>query len=117
MDADALKVPSGFRAKVAACVGKRRTAASRAGARAATPATSQRSQTTSRPAYEVRFPGTAIRVVGDFRFEQNDDGSFTDPPVSEPSAHGAKPAETAHAEPPPEPPGTRVGSQGLHVGP
>ena len=40
-----------------------------------------------------------------------------EPPVSEPSAHGARPAETAAAEPPPEPPGTRVGSQGLREGP
>ena len=40
-----------------------------------------------------------------------------EPPVSEPSAHGARPAETAAAEPPPEPPGTRVGSHGLCVGP
>ena len=37
--------------------------------------------------------------------------------VSEPSAHGASPALTAAAEPPPEPPGTRVGSHGLCVGP
>ena len=40
-----------------------------------------------------------------------------DPPVSEPSAHGASPALTAAAEPPPEPPGTRVGSQGFRDGP
>ena len=40
-----------------------------------------------------------------------------DPPVSEPSAHGASPALTAAADPPPEPPGTRVGSQGFRVGP
>ena len=40
-----------------------------------------------------------------------------EPPVSEPSAHGARPAETAAAEPPPEPPGTREGSQGLQEGP
>jgi hypothetical protein len=40
-----------------------------------------------------------------------------DPPVSEPSAHGARPAATAAAEPPPEPPGTRVGSHGFFVGP
>src|SRR5437870_11108781 len=48
---------------------------------------------------------------------QNADGSLTDPPVSEPSAHGASPPETAAALPPPEPPGTRVGSQGLCDGP
>src|SRR6266404_2352175 len=48
---------------------------------------------------------------------QNADGSFPDPPVSEPSAHGASPPETAAAEPPPEPPGTRVGSHGLRDGP
>ena len=40
-----------------------------------------------------------------------------DPPVSEPSATGAKPAATAAALPPDEPPGTRVGSWGLRVGP
>src|SRR5439155_22718420 len=44
-------------------------------------------------------------------------GCLMEPPVSEPSAHGASPAETAAAEPPPEPPGTRVGSQGFRVGP
>ena len=35
----------------------------------------------------------------------------------EPSAHGAKPAATAAAEPPDEPPGTRSGSHGFRVGP
>src|SRR5919206_3963577 len=44
-------------------------------------------------------------------------GCLIDPPVSEPSAHGASPADTAAAEPPPEPPGTRSGSHGLRVGP
>ena len=44
-------------------------------------------------------------------------GCLIEPPVSEPSAHGASPAATAAAEPPPEPPGTRVGSHGLRVGP
>src|SRR5437764_4973022 len=40
-----------------------------------------------------------------------------EPPVSEPSAKGAKPAATAAADPPLEPPGTRVTSCGLRVGP
>src|SRR3954454_24971018 len=40
-----------------------------------------------------------------------------EPPVSEPSASGAKPAATAAADPPLEPPGTRVRSCGLRVGP
>jgi hypothetical protein len=40
-----------------------------------------------------------------------------EPPVSDPSAHGARPADTAAAEPPPDPPGTRVGSQGFRDGP
>jgi hypothetical protein len=40
-----------------------------------------------------------------------------EPPVSEPSAHGARPAATAAVEPPDEPPGTRLGSHGLRVGP
>src|SRR5262245_33054498 len=46
-----------------------------------------------------------------------DAGCLIEPPVSEPSAHGARPAATAAAEPPDEPPGTRVGSHGLRVGP
>ena len=40
-----------------------------------------------------------------------------DPPVSEPRARGAKPAATAAADPPDEPPGTRVVSCGLRVAP
>ena len=39
-----------------------------------------------------------------------------EPPVSEPSASGTMPAATAAAEPPEEPPGTRVRSHGLLVG-
>src|SRR5262245_17329002 len=50
-------------------------------------------------------------------FPQSAEGSLIEPPVSEPSAHGASPAATAAAEPPPEPPGTRLRSQGLRVGP
>ena len=37
--------------------------------------------------------------------------------MSEPSASGANPAATAAAEPPLDPPGTRLGSRGLRVGP
>ena len=37
--------------------------------------------------------------------------------MSEPSPHGARPADTAAAVPPPEPPGTRVGSHGFRVAP
>ena len=40
-----------------------------------------------------------------------------EPPVSEPSASGASNAETAAAEPPPEPPGMRSRSHGLCVAP
>src|SRR6476659_2653820 len=40
-----------------------------------------------------------------------------EPPVSVPIASGASNAATAAAEPPPEPPGMRVRSQGLWVGP
>src|SRR6185436_12412409 len=40
-----------------------------------------------------------------------------DPPVSEPSPSGAYPAATAAADPPLEPPGTRVTSCGLRVAP
>ncbi len=40
-----------------------------------------------------------------------------EPPVSVPSAHGARPAATAAALPPEEPPGTRARSQGLRTGP
>ena len=40
-----------------------------------------------------------------------------EPPVSVPSAHGARPAATAAALPPLEPPGTRARSHGLSTGP
>ena len=40
-----------------------------------------------------------------------------EPPVSVPEAAGARQAATAAAEPPEEPPGTRVGSQGFFTGP
>src|SRR3981081_3922799 len=40
-----------------------------------------------------------------------------EPPVSVPSAHGARPAATAAALPPEEPPGTRPRSHGLRTGP
>jgi hypothetical protein len=40
-----------------------------------------------------------------------------EPPVSVPIAHGALPAATDAAEPPEDPPGTRVRSHGLSVGP
>jgi hypothetical protein len=40
-----------------------------------------------------------------------------EPPVSVPSAHGARPAATAAALPPEEPPGTRARFQGLRTGP
>ena len=40
-----------------------------------------------------------------------------EPPVSVPVAAGSRRAATAAAEPPDEPPGTRVGSQGLCTGP
>ena len=44
-------------------------------------------------------------------------GCLIEPPVSEPSAQGASPPATAAADPPEEPPGTRVGSHGFRVGP
>src|SRR5437764_7844944 len=44
-------------------------------------------------------------------------GWRTDPPVSVPIAHGARPAATAAALPPEEPPGTRVRSHGFSTGP
>ena len=50
-------------------------------------------------------------------FPQSAEGCLIEPPVSEPSPHGASPAETAAAVPPPEPPGTRSGSHGLRDGP
>ncbi len=40
-----------------------------------------------------------------------------DPPVSEPRLARQRSAATAAAEPPEDPPGTRVVSQGLRVGP
>src|SRR2546425_12908203 len=48
---------------------------------------------------------------------QNDAGWRTDPPVSEPRAAGRAPAPTSAAEPPEEPPGTRVLSSGCSVRP
>src|SRR5215469_3425702 len=48
---------------------------------------------------------------------QNAAGWRTEPPVSEPSAIGTTPAATAAAEPPEEPPGTRVQSMGFSAGP
>src|SRR5712691_5015884 len=50
-------------------------------------------------------------------FPHRADGCLIEPPVSEPSAHGVRPALTAAAEPPPDPPGTRAGSHGLRDGP
>lgn len=44
-------------------------------------------------------------------------GIRMDPAVSVPMAKGARPAASAAAEPPLEPPGTTVGSHGLRVGP
>ena len=40
-----------------------------------------------------------------------------EPPVSDPNAAWQRPAATAAAEPPEEPPGTLVGSWGFLVGP
>ena len=48
---------------------------------------------------------------------QRADGCLIEPPVSEPSPHGARPAVTAAEVPPPEPPGTRDGSHGFREGP
>ena len=44
-------------------------------------------------------------------------GMRSEPPPSLPWASGTMPAATAAAEPPEEPPGVRVGSHGLRVGP
>ena len=44
-------------------------------------------------------------------------GCRIEPPVSVPSASGASNAATAAEEPPDEPPGTRLRSQGLRDGP
>src|SRR5205809_6544290 len=43
---------------------------------------------------------------------QNEAGWRTEPPVSDPSPAGTAPAATSAAEPPDEPPGTRVLSKG-----
>ncbi|MCY1221347.1 hypothetical protein D9M72_334000 [compost metagenome] len=48
---------------------------------------------------------------------ENDAGWRIEPPVSVPVAAGARPAATAAAEPPDEPPGTRLVSHGLRTGP
>ena len=47
---------------------------------------------------------------------QNAAGCLIDPPVSLPYEPAARPPATAAADPPDEPPGTRVRSQGLRVG-
>src|SRR6185436_20566291 len=47
----------------------------------------------------------------------NDAGCLTEPPVSDPSAIGTMPAATAVADPPDDPPETRVVSHGLRTGP
>src|SRR5256885_3121168 len=47
----------------------------------------------------------------------SDAGWRTEPPVSEPSATETIPAATAAADPPDDPPGTRVVSQGFFTGP
>ena len=44
-------------------------------------------------------------------------GIRSEPPPSLPCATGTRPAATAAAEPPEEPPGVRVVSHGLRVGP
>ena len=48
---------------------------------------------------------------------QREAGCRIEPPVSVPIAHGAEPAATAAADPPLEPPGTRVSSHGFFTGP
>src|SRR4030042_1891955 len=48
---------------------------------------------------------------------QNEAGWRIEPPVSVPRAAKQSRAETAAAEPPDDPPGTRAKSQGLWVGP
>ena len=48
---------------------------------------------------------------------QNAAGWRTDPPVSEPNAIGTMPAATDAADPPDDPPGTRVLSSGFLAGP
>src|SRR5688500_8611878 len=48
---------------------------------------------------------------------QNDAGWRTEPPVSDPSAARTAPAATSAADPPDEPPGTRVASRGCFTRP
>src|SRR5919106_5608240 len=48
---------------------------------------------------------------------QHDAGMRMEPPASVPMAAGARPAESAAAEPPLEPPATRSGSHGFLIGP
>src|SRR6187399_2544225 len=50
-------------------------------------------------------------------FPHSAEGCLMEPPVSDPRPQGASPAETAADVPPPEPPGTLLGSHGLRVGP
>ena len=48
---------------------------------------------------------------------QNAEGDPIDPPVSEPSANGTRPAATAAPEPLEDPAAQRLGSQGFRPGP
>src|ERR1019366_7261254 len=62
-------------------------------------------------------PGQAPLVGFSPTIPQRAAGWRIEPPVSVPSAHGARPAATAAALPPEEPPGTRSGSHGLRTAP
>ncbi len=48
---------------------------------------------------------------------QSDEGMRIEPPVSLPIAQSHMPIATATADPPDEPPATRLGSSGLRTGP
>ncbi len=55
------------------------------------------------------------RMLVSYRQRQYAAGCLIEPPVSEPKLNGTKPAATAAADPPDEPPGTALWSNGLTV--
>ena len=72
----------------------------------------------SKPALAARLPSTRGRGSPSSRRGRTQlPGIRIEPPPSEPVAHGTRPAATAAADPPEDPPGVRVTSHGLRVTP
>src|ERR1700686_1278922 len=80
--------------------------------RASGPAQSKAGESGMMPSQEMR-PQLGFRPAT----PQRDAGMRMEPPVSVPMLPWQRPAATAAAEPPLEPPGMRVGSQGFRTGP